>query len=70
MFCVGRGNYREEQKAQTHSNSRPVVRVREIIQTNFSSPTSMGLIRLREHELFANKMDVDGLTKALTDLFS
>jgi hypothetical protein len=57
------------QKVQTHSNSRPVVRVREIIQTNFSSPTSMGLIRLREHELFTNRMNVDGLTKALTDLF-
>jgi len=58
------------QLAKKHSASRPVVRVRQIIREHFSSPSAMGLIRLREHTLFTPRMDVTGLVKNLADLFA
>ena len=58
------------QMLNKHSTSRPVARAREIISENFSSPTAMGLIRLREHALFTPRMDAAALVKNLNDLFA
>jgi hypothetical protein len=52
-----------------HTASRPVLRAREIIATYFSSPTAMGMLRMREHSLFTTRMDVTMLIGALIDLF-
>jgi hypothetical protein len=48
---------------------RPVIRAREIVQGDFSSPPAMGLIRLREHSLFTQGMDFGGFVGALAELF-
>jgi hypothetical protein len=58
------------QLAKKHSASPPLARAREIIREHFSSPTAMGLIRLREHALFTQRMDAAGLVKNLADLFA
>lgn len=58
------------QMVKKHSTSRPLARGREIISEHFSSPTAMGLIRLREHALFTPRMDVAELVKNLNDLFA
>ena len=57
------------QAVQKHGGSRPVGRVREIISTYFSTPTTLGTLRLREHSLFEEKMDVAKFISALADLF-
>ena len=54
---------------KNHAASRPILRAREIIATYFSSPTAMGMLRMREHSLFTTRMDVAKLMGALTDLF-
>jgi hypothetical protein len=54
---------------KNHTASRPVLRAREIIATYFSSPTAMGMLRMREHSLFTTRMDVTMLIGALLDLF-
>jgi hypothetical protein len=58
------------QMVNKHSTSRPLVRGREIINQHFSSPTAMGLIRLREHPLFTPRMDAAKFVKNLSDLFA
>jgi hypothetical protein len=58
------------QRVKHHGASHPVVQARQIVQTHFSSPTALGLIRLREHSLFAQRMDTGGLVGALAELFS
>jgi hypothetical protein len=54
---------------EQHTASLPVRRAREIVATHFSSPIAMGVIRLREHALFAARMNVMRLIDALADLF-
>jgi hypothetical protein len=49
--------------------SSAVRRSREIVADAFSSPTAIGIIRLREHELFRETMSVGPLIGALADLF-
>jgi hypothetical protein len=61
---------RVRELAKKHSSSRPLVRVREIIRDHFSSLSAMGLIRLREHTLFTERMDVNALVRSLRDLFA
>ena len=58
------------QMVKKHSTSRPLARAREIIRDHFSSPTTKGLIRLREHALFTARMDGTELVKNLNDLFA
>jgi hypothetical protein len=58
------------QMVKKHSTSLPLARGREIIREHFSSPTAVGLIRLREHALFTPKMDAAELVKNLNDLFA
>jgi hypothetical protein len=57
------------QGVQKHTASNPVLRVREIVSMHFSSPTSLGVIRMKEHPLFTPRMDVDRFIAALADLF-
>lgn len=54
---------------EKNAESGPVLRVREIVSTLFSSPTARGVIRMKEHPLFTPRMDVDRFINALADLF-
>ena len=54
---------------QKHAASQSVRRAREIISTNFSSATSMGILRLKEHPLFTPRMQVERFLSALAELF-
>ena len=46
-----------------------VRRAREIIQTDFAEPTSIGVIRLREHPLFRPEFPVPDFLAVLGEVF-
>lgn len=46
-----------------------VQNARRIVTEHFSDATSLGLIRLRQHDLFEKDMDTDKFCRALVDLF-
>jgi hypothetical protein len=54
---------------ERHGASAAVQRAKAIVADAFSSPTAIGIIRLREHDLFTASMNVDPLIGALLDLF-
>lgn len=54
---------------QKHATSRPLRRARDIASTFFSSPESLGVLRMREHPLFGQRMDARRLTETLSNLF-
>jgi len=53
-----------------HSGLPAVERARQIIAEHFSSATSPGALRLREHTLFTPSMDIDTMRATLAELFS
>jgi len=53
-----------------HWNGDIVQEARQIVNNHFSKPTALGLIRLREHDLFKSEMDVQEFSRALADLFA
>jgi hypothetical protein len=55
---------------QRHTASPAVQRARQIVGEYFSSATSLGAIRLREHGLFAASMDVEAMLSTLAELFA
>jgi hypothetical protein len=57
------------ENVRKHAPANPILRAREIISTHFSSSAAMGVIRMKEHQLFTPLMDVGRLIEALTDLF-
>jgi hypothetical protein len=57
------------QGVQKHAASKPILRVREIVSTHFSSSTAMGVVRMKEHPLYTPRMDDGRLVEALADLF-
>lgn len=56
-------------KVILHERSSAVHRAREIVAGLFSSPIALGGIRVREHELYTNSMDLGLFLSALDDLF-
>jgi hypothetical protein len=54
---------------ERHQNAPAVQRARRIIADHFLSPTALGVLRLREHELFTPAMDSAPFISALVDLF-
>ncbi|MBC8372593.1 MAG: hypothetical protein ISS69_10965 [Phycisphaerae bacterium] len=42
----------------------------KLVNEHFSESTALGLIRLREHDLFDSEMDVQEFSRALADLFA
>jgi hypothetical protein len=54
---------------ERHQGSPAVRRASRIIVDHFSSPTAVGVLRLREHELFTPSMDAAPFISALMDLF-
>jgi hypothetical protein len=58
------------ESVRRHSTSPSVDRARQIIAEHFSSPTSLGALRLREHALFTGRMDVGAMLSTLAELFS
>lgn len=58
------------ENVQRYSRSAAVQRGREIIAEQFSSPSALGSLRLREHALSTSRMDVGPLLSTLADLFS
>jgi hypothetical protein len=52
-----------------HAQQKPVLLAREILARHFSSPEALGILRLREHALFNQRMDVVRLIVTLRDLF-
>lgn len=55
--------------AQFYANDDRVHRAREIIKTDLATPTSRGVLRLREHALFRESLQVDEFIDVLGDLF-
>jgi hypothetical protein len=53
---------------EMHTVSPPVRRAREVVKAHFSSPAATGVIRMREHTLFAARMNVTRLIDTLADL--
>jgi hypothetical protein len=53
-----------------HGDLDVVQKARLIVNEHFSEPTTLGLIRLQEHNLFEPEMDVQEFSRALTDLFA
>jgi hypothetical protein len=53
---------------ERYADNAAVQRARQIVGDSFSSQTSLGIIRLREHSLFTNAMNPDALIGALADL--
>lgn len=45
-------------------------RARHIISENFVSKTGLGILRLREHQLFSNTLQVDEFAKTLAEIFA
>jgi hypothetical protein len=58
------------ENVRRHSASPAVARGRQIIAEHFSSATTLGALRLREHALFTSRMDVGALLSTLAELFS
>lgn len=58
------------ENVQRHSTSSAVGRARQIIGEHFSSATALGTLRLREHALFTDSMDVEAMLSVLADLFA
>jgi hypothetical protein len=52
-----------------HEPSPSVRRARGIVVDAFSAPAAIGILRLREHELFTTAMETTPFVAALTDLF-
>ena len=52
--------YREEERVREAA---------EIVTSFFSEKTALGILRMREHQLFHNDIDVDELIKLLRELF-
>lgn len=53
----------------THRNSGPVVRATAIVAHDFATTTSIGMLRLREHELFPQRADPAQFVAILQELF-
>jgi hypothetical protein len=53
-----------------HWGRDTVQEARRIVNELFSESTTLGLIRLQEHDLFESGMDVQEFSQALTDLFA
>ncbi|HEY7119429.1 MAG TPA: hypothetical protein VH475_22750 [Tepidisphaeraceae bacterium] len=58
------------ENVQRHSGSAVVQRARQIIVEYFSSATTLGVLRVREHALFTPSMDVAAMLSTLAELFS
>ena len=68
--CSPRGEFGQvREQVGTHRESAPVIRAQEIIRTHFSSPDLTGSLRLREHRLFTERMDVERFLGMLSELF-
>jgi Nucleotidyl transferase AbiEii toxin, Type IV TA system len=53
---------------ERYSKVNVIERARQIVAESFSSPTALGIIRLREHSLFTTQMNPEVLIRALADL--
>jgi len=53
-----------------HWGNSVVQEARQLVIEHFARPTSLGLIRLQEHNLFEPEMDVQEFSKALADLLA
>lgn len=53
-----------------HEATAAVQQARKIVAEEFGSPTSLGILRLREHSLFLPSMDFLKLIAALRDMFT
>jgi len=52
-----------------HKAAMPVLEARRIVATDFRDKQSLGVLRLREHELFRQEMDLDRFLSVLTEFF-
>ncbi len=59
-----------EKLARDFREAPAVEKAREIVNEFFSAPERLGILRMREHPLFALNMDVVELIKVLKELFS
>jgi hypothetical protein len=47
-----------------------VQRAREIVQADFAEETGLGILRMREHQLFRPDFEVDKLRQVLREVFT
>ena len=62
--------YRDVRRSvEKHASASSILRARTIIWRYFSKADQLGILRLREHQLFNPRMNVSQLVASLTDLF-
>ena len=55
--------------ARLHTNDDRVRHAQSIVATDFRTSTSMGVLRLREHAIFREDLQVDDFLSILSELF-
>ena len=53
----------------THCRAEAFLEVQRIVRNDFSSDTALGVLRLREHPLFAPFLDLTGFVSVLKEIF-
>lgn len=53
---------------RNYQNDTRVVRARQIVTDRFSQPTSLGMLRLREHPLFRDGFPIDEFSSVLAEI--
>jgi hypothetical protein len=56
--------------SKAYGGDSRVKRARSIVASDFDKPTSLGLLRLREHELFADHFKTDKFIEVLAEVFA
>lgn len=62
--------YKQAQRiAETYQGDERIIRAQQIISSHFSNSTDLGMLRLREHQLFREEFPLEEFSKVLHEVF-